>query len=134
MSDTEEWPYNRETRQYVYRSAKGINNNLGFGSQRPYRQVGEIHLLPTMFPTPDDIELGNRLPPLVIGKRRKKPYTCAWPINISGMSWGSLSAEAVMALSSGAKFADIHLVTGEGGLTPYHTEGAVKRIPRVRAG
>ena len=46
------------------------------------------------------------------------------------MSWGSLSAEAVMALSSGAKMCDIHMVTGEGGLTPYHLEGVtVETIP-----
>lgn len=132
MSDTEERPYDRDTRRYIYRSAKGINNNLGFGTSRRYRDVGEIHMLPTMFPTPDVIELGNRLPPLVIGKRRKQPYVCPWPINISGMSWGALSAEAVMALSSGAKLAGIHMLTGEGGLTPYHLDGVVKRIPTGR--
>lgn len=123
MSDTEERPYDRERRRYIYRSAKGVNNNLGFGTSRSYRDVGELHLLNTMFPTPDDLDNFNRLPPLVIGKRRKHPYHCTWPINISGMSWGSLSAEAVMALSSGAKMADIHMVTGEGGLTPYHLNG-----------
>lgn len=128
MSDTEERPYDRETRRYIYRSAKGLNNNLGFGSSRRYRDVGEIHLLPTMFPTSDEIELGNRIAPLIVGKRRPKPYSCTWPMNISGMSWGALSAEAVMALASGAKFADIHMVTGEGGLTPYHTEGAIRRL------
>ncbi|MBZ0185930.1 MAG: FMN-binding glutamate synthase family protein [Candidatus Obscuribacterales bacterium] len=130
MSDREERPYDRDTRRYIYRSAKGVNNNLGFGTSRPYRDVGEIHMLPTMFPTPDVIELGNRLPPLVIGKRRRTPYQCAWPINISGMSWGALSAEAVMALASGAKLADIHILTGEGGLTPYHLDGVIKRPAR----
>lgn len=130
MSDTEELPYNRETRRFIYRSAKGINNNLGFGTSRNYRAVGEIHILPKMFPTSERIERGNRLPPLVIGKKRRKPYVCPWPINISGMSWGALSEEAVMALSSGAKLANIHILTGEGGLTPFHQKGVVKRLTR----
>jgi glutamate synthase domain-containing protein 2 len=125
MSDTEETPYNRVTRRYIYRSAKGINNNLGFGTQRKYRDVGEIHMLPNMFPIPDTERVGNRLPPIIIGKNRRKPYVCPWPINISGMSWGALSEEAVRALSSGAKLANIHMSTGEGGLTPFHLEGVV---------
>jgi len=125
MSDTEETPYNRVTRRYIYRSAKGINNNLGFGTQRKYRDVGEIHMLPSMFPIPDTERVGNRLPPIIVGKNRRKPYVCPWPINISGMSWGALSEEAVRALSSGAQLANIHMSTGEGGLTPFHLEGVV---------
>ncbi len=126
MADTEETPYNRVTRKYVYRSAKGLNNNLGFGTQRRYRDVGEIHMLPSMFPIPDTERVGNRLPPIIIGKNRRTPYVCPWPINISGMSWGALSEEAVRALSSGARVANIHMSTGEGGLTPFHLEGVVQ--------
>jgi glutamate synthase domain-containing protein 2 len=127
MSDTEEKPYNRVTRRYIYRSAKGLNNNLGFGSQRDYSKVGEIHMLPAMFPISDSERGGNQLPPLIIGPKRRKPYACPWPINISGMSWGALSEEAVRALSSGAKLANIHMLTGEGGLTPFHTDGVDTR-------
>jgi glutamate synthase domain-containing protein 2 len=129
MSDIEEKPYNRETRRFIYRSAKGINNNLGFGSSRDYRAVGEIHIMPTNFPVSERLHRGNRLPPLVIGKRRRIPYHCPWPINIAHMSWGALSEEAVMALASGAKLANIHMGTGEGGLTPFHLDGVVRRVP-----
>mgnify|MGYP003384868885 CR=1 FL=1 len=130
MSDTEETPYNRVQRRYIYRSARGLNNNLGFGSDRKQRDVGEIHILNSMFPTSEKREDGNRLRPLVIGAKRRKPYVCPWPIAISGMSWGALSAESVMALSSGAKVANVHMLTGEGGLTPYHTLGVVREVPR----
>lgn len=130
MSDTEERPYNRDTRRYIYRSAKGIGNNLGFGTSVDYRGVGTIHILNTNFPINEKLNRGNRMRPIVVGKRRRKPYKCPWPINISGMSWGALSAEAVMALSSGAKYANIHILTGEGGLTDYHRYGVVKPIPR----
>ncbi len=129
MSDIEEKPYNRETRRFIYRSAKGINNNLGFGTSRDYRAVGEIHIMPTNFPVSERLHRGNRLPPLVIGKRRRKPYACPWPINIAHMSWGALSQESVMALSSAAMLANIHMGTGEGGLTPYHTNGVIRRVP-----
>jgi len=112
MSDTEEKPYNRITRRYVYRMAKKLNNSIGFGKQRDYRGVGQIHMLPSSFPVPES-ERDDTLPPLIIGSKRRTPYTCPWPINISGMSFGALSEEAVMALSSGAKMANIHIVTGE---------------------
>lgn len=128
MADTEEKPYDRETRRFMYRAGKGVNYNLGFGTSRDYRAVGAIHLLNEMFPVSEKKDRGNRLPPLVIGKNRRTPYHCPWPINISGMSWGALSAEAVAALSSGAKLANIHMLTGEGGLTPWHLEGVTKRI------
>ncbi len=129
MSDTEERPYNRETRRFIYRSAKGVNNNLGFGTGRDYRAVGEIHIMPTNFPVSERLHRGNRIAPLVIGSRRRIPYHCPWPINIAHMSWGALSEEAVMALASGAKLANIHMGTGEGGLTPFHLDGVVKRVP-----
>lgn len=129
MSDTEERPYDRETRKYIYRSAKGINNNLGFGTVRRYRDVGEIHILPAMYPNPETQAKGNRLPPLVIGKKRRKPYYCPWPIAVSGMSFGAISPEGVKAMASGAKEANIHMMTGEGGLTNYHLDGVVRRLP-----
>lgn len=122
MSDSEEKPYNRITRRYVYRLAKKLNNSIGFGTQRDYRGVGQIHMLPATFPI-SEAERGDTLPPLIIGSKRRIPYSCPWPINISGMSFGALSEEAVMALSSGASMANIHIVTGEGGLTPFHTNG-----------
>jgi len=128
MSDTEEKPYDRETRRFMYRAGKGVNYNLGFGTSRDYKAVGSIHLLNEMFPVSEKKDRGNRLPPLIIGAKRRKPYSCPWPINISGMSWGALSAEAVAALSSGAKLANIHMATGEGGLTPYHLNGVTKRV------
>lgn len=127
MGNREEWPYNRITRRYLYRSGKGLNNNLGFGTEEPYREVGKLHLLPTAFPIPDK-QMGTTLPQLVIGKKRRQPYVCPWPIGIAHMSWGALSEEAVRALSSGGKLANIHMGTGEGGLTPYHIEGVVRRV------
>jgi len=63
------------------------------------------------------------LPRWVIGKKRRKPWIPSHPIGIAHMSFGALSEEAVRALSSGGMKADIHMGTGEGGLTKYHIDG-----------
>lgn len=123
-SDTEEKPYNRDKRSYVYASSKGENNKIGFGTKQDYNTPGQLHLLPSMFPIPDG-QMDDKLDGLVIGPRRRKPYICPWPINISGMSFGALSEEAVRALSTGAMLSNIHILTGEGSLTPYHLEGVL---------
>lgn len=128
MSDTEERPYDRETRRFIYRTAKGLDRNIGFGTVRDYRAVGQIHLLNAMFPISEKARCSSVYPAIVIGKRRRIPYACPSPINISGMSFGALSPEAVMALSSGARMANIHIATGEGGTTPYHLHGVIKRV------
>src|SRR5579885_1801094 len=49
--DTDERPYDRTTRSWVYQSAKGLNNVIGFGSQVEHNAPGRMHILPSMFPT-----------------------------------------------------------------------------------
>ncbi|GAM72376.1 ferredoxin-dependent glutamate synthase [Vibrio sp. JCM 19236] len=60
---------------------------------------------------------------VTIGEYSRIPYTTKSVFNISGMSFGALSAPAVRALSSGAKIAGCWMNTGEGGLSSYHLEG-----------
>lgn len=127
MGNREERPYNRIQRRLIYRSAKGINNNIGFGTEEDYRAIGKVHMLNNQYPTPED-GAPLTLPALVVGKRRRKPYHCAWPIGIGHMSVGSLSEPAAAALASGAKLANIHMGTGEGGLWPCHINGVTRRV------
>src|SRR5581483_8506271 len=120
--DTDERPYDRTTRSWVYQSSKGLNNVIGFGSQVEHNAPGRMHILPSMFPTLEkDVKEEPR--PRVIGKKRGKPYQPNSFTNISGMSFGALSANAVRALSRGAAQAQIYMGTGEGSLSPYHLEG-----------
>jgi glutamate synthase domain-containing protein 2 len=121
-SDTEERPYDRTTRSWVYQSAKGVNNVIGFGSQVDHNAPGRMHILPSMFPTLES-EVKEEPRPRVIGKKRGQPYQPNAFTNISGMSFGALSANAVRALSRGANLAHIYMGTGEGSLSPYHLEG-----------
>jgi glutamate synthase domain-containing protein 2 len=121
-SDLGERPYNRVTRSWVYQSSKGVNNFVGFGSQIDHNEPGRMHILPSMFPTLEN-EVTEPPKPRLIGKKRKQPYQPKCFVNISGMSFGALSANAVRSLSRGAKLAGCYMGTGEGSLAPYHLEG-----------
>jgi len=121
-SDLEERPYNRVTRSWVYASSKGQNNLVGFGSQVDHHEPGRMHVLPSMYPTlsHDSADLPQ---PRIIGPNRAEPYQPKRFANISGMSFGALSPNAVRALSRGAKLSGCYMSTGEGSLSPYHLEG-----------
>ncbi|HET9370258.1 MAG TPA: FMN-binding glutamate synthase family protein, partial [Vicinamibacterales bacterium] len=123
--DLDERPYNRVTRSWVYASAKGENNLVGFGSQADQHQPGRLLILPSMYPTRTAAALTDAdLPrPRLIGATRRQPYQPRRFANIAGMSFGALSANAVRALSRGAGMAGCYLGTGEGSLSPYHLDG-----------
>ena len=119
--DLDERPYDRVTRSWVYASAKGENNFVGFGSQADHQAPGRLHILSSMFPTQADA--AHLQQPRIIGANCREPYQPRRFVNISGMSFGALSANAVRALSRGAALAGCYMSTGEGSLTPYHIEG-----------
>ena len=123
--DLEERPYNRVTRSWVYASAKGQNNLVGFGSQVDHNQPGRMAILPSMYPTltPPGTSEADLPRPRVIGATRGQPYQPRRFANISGMSYGALSPNAVRALSRGARLSECYMSTGEGSLSPYHVEG-----------
>ena len=127
--DREEMPFNRAERSWVYRAAKDENNTIAFGSTRDLRPSGSILFVNCPYPT-----LGEDAVPateVIIGPQCAKPYTTASLINISGMSFGALSAPAVRALSVGASKAGCWMNTGEGGLAPYHLEGGADLVFQI---
>jgi glutamate synthase domain-containing protein 2 len=128
--DLEERPYNRVTRSWVYASAKGQNNLVGFGSQANPHEAGRMHILPSMYPTltPEAADLPR---PRVIGASRAEPYHPKRFANISGMSFGALSPNAVRALSRGAALSGCYMSTGEGSLSPYHVEGGADILYQI---
>jgi len=119
--DREEMPFNRATRNWVYRAAKGISPLIGFGSSNDLRESGGVVFVNSPYPCLAEEEADT--PPHVIGDNRLKPFVARHIFNISGMSFGALSEPAVRALSKGAKEAGIWMNTGEGGLSPYHLSG-----------
>ena len=130
-NDKEEAPFNRDERRWIYSSAKGQNQNFGFGTTEVLYSIGYPLIKHAVFPFPDSKAQhpwGDKtaIPCLkVMGTfhGRKRPFRPRSIINISAMSFGSLGAKAVTAMSKGAAQAMACHNTGEGGVSPYHKEG-----------
>ncbi len=119
--DRQELPFNRATRNWAYRAAKGVPGLVGFGSTNDLREPGSIIFINSPFPRLEGEHCDECS--LVIGPDCAHPFRTSHIVNISGMSYGALSAPAVRALSIGAARAGVWMNTGEGGLSPYHLEG-----------
>ena len=119
--DREEMPFNRAERDWIYKSSKGGNNTQPFGSTRNLNLVGTPIFVNCAFPRLDDEATDP--PPVIFGPHTSNPYPIKSIINISAMSYGSLSKPAIQTLSRGAQQAGCYLNTGEGGVSPYHLEG-----------
>ncbi|MGB0980636.1 MAG: FMN-binding glutamate synthase family protein [Winogradskyella sp.] len=130
-NNREELPFNRIERGWVYASSKNENNYEGFGTDRDIYAHQHLFVNNAMFPFKVENNHPNAkdksfLPcAKVMGSynNRKRPYRPASVINVSAMSFGSLSAKAVESLNKGVKIADAYHNTGEGGLSPYHKNG-----------
>ena len=125
-NDQEETPYNRITRNWIYQTARGKRNTIGFGSQDDMDRVGAMIVLPATF-TNKSVKKGEdfgRAYKKIIGQHTGvEPVTLNHFVNISAMSYGALSHRAHVALNIGAKKAGIFQNTGEGGLAPCHEQG-----------
>lgn len=128
--DKEERPFDRTERSWIYATSKGQNNNFGFGTTEVQYEPGYPIIKHKAFPFPEEKAFiynndPTCIPSLkVIGPNRRYPYRPYSIINISAMSFGSLGKNAVRALNIGARDAGAFHNTGEGGLSPYHQEGA----------
>ncbi|MEU1151331.1 FMN-binding glutamate synthase family protein [Streptomyces sp. NPDC005863] len=109
-------PFDRDTRSIVYERAKGVSAEEPFGSERDMDQRGYELLVPSMAP----VDVPQEPPRVRVGGPDcTRPYDMAL-LNVSAMSFGSLSANAVLALNTGAARGGFAHDTGEGGLSEYH--------------
>ena len=132
-SNNEERPFSRDERTWIYASSKKENNYFGFGTDNDLEtEPNYLIIRQSMFPLPDPLPGDANYDPLyripcakILGghRRRAKAFRPNSVINISGMSFGSLSGPAVEALNRGAQIADCLHNTGEGGVSPYHQKG-----------
>jgi glutamate synthase domain-containing protein 2 len=128
--DRSEMPFNRATRAWIYREAKNEGGILGFGSTNDLREPGSIIFVNHPFPVLEEDRLPT--PSLMIGEGYcKQPFEARSVVNVSGMSFGAISAPAVRSLSRGAREAGCYMDTGEGGLSPYHLEGGCDIIMQM---
>ncbi|MFY9159375.1 FMN-binding glutamate synthase family protein [Aquirufa ecclesiirivi] len=131
-NNREELPFNRQERSWIYASSKNENNLQGFGSDQDFNSPGYIFIKNAMmgYNPPKDHPFRSNpgvIPAAkIIGAyhERKRPFRPYSVVNISGMSYGSLSAKAVESLNKGAYLAGCFHNTGEGSLSPYHQMGA----------
>ena len=132
-SNNEERPFSRDERRWVYASSKLENTYFGFGSDNEMESRGSYLIIkPQAFPLdaprkadPDFDPDYKILTTKILGEHRgrAKAYRPASVVNISGMSFGSLSGPAVSALNKGAALAGCLHNTGEGGVSRYHLHG-----------
>ncbi|MBI2224363.1 MAG: FMN-binding glutamate synthase family protein, partial [Betaproteobacteria bacterium] len=128
--DRAEMPFNRATRGWVYKEAKNEGGIIGFGSTNDLREPGSIIFVNHPYPVLEEDRLPT--PSLIIGEGYcRHPFEARSIVNVSGMSFGAISAPAVRALSRGAADAGCWMGTGEGGLSPYHLEGKCDIIMQI---
>lgn len=120
-NDLDGKPFNRLERSLVYQRSKKETDSNPFGTQLDIYEIGYQWINHSIKAIPFSKVDSN--PKIKIGSSQcEKPYDASL-YNISAMSFGSLSRNAIQALNSGAKQGGFYHNTGEGGLSPYHLEG-----------
>jgi len=128
-SDSEAAPFSRQQRSLVYQRAKGDPDKRPFGTQIDVQQEGyewiNHSLSPTHLPTHDFR--------ITIGEGRAQPYSAS-VFNISAMSFGALSANAILSLNAGARKGGFAHDTGEGSISVHHRANGGDLIWEIGSG
>ncbi|MBS0312663.1 MAG: FMN-binding glutamate synthase family protein [Proteobacteria bacterium] len=117
-SDTESAPFSRAARSLVYQRAKKDSDKRPFGTQLDVYDTGYEWINHSIAPAPVAASSDFRL---TIGEHTAQPYSASI-FNISAMSFGALSANAIRALNQGARLGGFAHDTGEGSISRYHRE------------
>ena len=129
-ADTDGRPFPRERRAIVYQRAKNQLDKRPFGTHNDVYSAGAEWMLHSIIPTavahePFRLTIG--------GPACTQPYNASI-FNISAMSYGALSANAIRALNKGAKSGNFAHDTGEGSVSPYHREAGGDLIWEIGSG
>jgi glutamate synthase domain-containing protein 2 len=128
----EERPFSRDQRRWVYASAKLENNYFGFGTDNDLEHssgnvIVHHRTFGRSYPTHGAVGQKAELPSAkILGgpRHRRHAFRPGSVVNVSGMSFGSLSGTAIEAINRGAAAAGCLHNTGEGAVSPYHRKGA----------
>jgi glutamate synthase domain-containing protein 2 len=131
-SDTNGRPYNRIDRSVIYQRAKNQVDTTPFGTQLDIYAEG-YEWMNHSIAALDKKTLDHHPRVLVGGPQCRQPYALS-VLNVSAMSFGSLSSAAVLALNGGAQAGHFAHNTGEGGISPYHLEPGGDLIYQVGTG
>jgi glutamate synthase domain-containing protein 2 len=129
-SDSEAVPFSRTQRSLVYQRAKNVESRQPFGTGEDVYLAGYEWINHSLRPAEiEDFDFRVK----VGGNDCKQPYSCS-VFNISAMSFGALSANAVRALNKGAKLGNFAHDTGEGSISRYHREHGGDLIWEIASG
>ena len=130
-ADQDAAPFSRSQRSLVYQRAKGEAGEHPFGTLLDVYRDGYEFVGHSMAPSVPADPATFRI--RIGGPQCAKPYSAS-VFNISAMSFGSLSANAIRALNAGAKKGDFSHDTGEGSISPYHLEAGGDIVWEVGSG
>ena len=119
-TDTQGRPFNRLFRSIIYQRSKKVNDTQPFGTQMDLYRTGYEWMKHSIYSAKLDEEDDHGR--VIVGNEQcKQPYSASI-LNISAMSYGSLSKNAVLALNKGAKIGGFAHNTGEGSISDHHLE------------
>jgi glutamate synthase domain-containing protein 2 len=131
-SDTDGVPINRNDRSVIYQRAKKQVDTTPFGTQLDVYAEGYEWMGHSIVPV--DFQKVDHHPRVAVGNKDcKQPYSAS-VLNVSAMSFGSLSGNAIEALNAGAKIGGFAHNTGEGGISPHHLKNAGDIIWQIGTG
>lgn len=128
-ADREELPFNRFQREFVNNMADGKGGVIAFGSDYKLHADGAVRFANSFYPVLEEDVL--HVKKVTFGPDTAHPYTTESYFNISGTSYGSMSSNAILALSQGAKMAGAWHNTGEGGFSPFHAQGGADTVFQI---
>ncbi len=129
QSDVEDVPFSRQQRALVYQRAKNEMDVVPFGTLRSTYAVDYEWINHSLAPT----QIVDHDFRVLVGPDCAQPYSAS-VFNISAMSFGSLSANAVRALNEGARRGGFYHDTGEGSISPYHRENGGDLVWEIGSG
>jgi glutamate synthase domain-containing protein 2 len=124
-------PFSRAQRSLVYARAKNESSDRAFGTLVDVYQNGYEFIAHSTLPVPVANPDSFRVP--IGGKDGGTPYMASI-FNVSAMSFGSLSANAIRALNKGARLGGFAHDTGEGAISPHHREHGGDLIWEIGSG
>lgn len=132
-NDEDGRPFDRDTRSLIYRRAKSVADTKPFGTEEDVYAEGYTwlsHSISTR-PVPEDPVAALRVD--IGGPQCTRPYNASI-LNVSAMSFGALSGNAIAAMNKGAKLGNFAHDTGEGSISPYHRSGGGDLIWQLGTG
>ncbi len=128
-SDTDERPFSREQRELVYERATREPDMRPFGTLRDLYGDGYEWVNHSLRPS----DIASHDFRIEIGGERRQPYSAS-VFNISAMSFGAISPNAIRALNEGARRGRFYHDTGEGSISPYHRENGGDIVWEIGSG